>query len=592
MITSISVQGQINPEHAELWRSLGDVTFTSSYERIAQVLEALAPGAVALLDPLYEIKSEEDDDDTGEAPPGFNLSELGLRDDRLQMLFTIECWYEDEFVALLRQLLLALPLHAWRLGGGDDPLAEDFWQSPPLAEAPSLPPANTAKKSKEGKEGKAKSRAKSAPQLPLSLQQQLAALCADPEWQARRATIWQNQVYSDISRYYGGKALGVLEHFFMTGELTEKVRDLGLDTVLPYFPLQTPEALCYWTERFGFDDDFIYEHLVNLHKVPGLDVSAAQGLFDWFWLKQPRPPFYLPVTLAGESEPRPFAIELFGNVKRVGHFKKVLMELNSAFDDYQPVPLSFFSQANYAKTILALLLALPHDYFSLELVQKSKVKSPYQEEQKFILYWLWPLLWLVSHGPVTHGVAESELKRRAPILSALGEVLQNPSCPEPLTQIYQRLQDGRQPLLQSVCLSFGLPQERYEQWKAWLFPAADGYVATMDYVRPLEEWLSAYDETPGRGMVAQVARLLQHHTPSLLPRWQKMVAQYPVLSQSNDLSWVWHIDEKRMELSIGTTVMPEALLRDLFMLFGELSLPDLQGWLTPSSYYDEDTWKY
>jgi len=372
----------------------------------------------------------------------------------------------------------------------------------------------------------------------------------------------------------------------MTGELTEKVRDLALLTVLPFFPLQTPEALCYWTERFGFDDDFIYEHLVNLHKVPGLDFSVAQGLFDWFWLKQPRPPFYLPVTLSGESEPRSFAIDLFG------HFKKVLMELNSAFDDYQPVPLSFFSQANYAKTIFALLLALPRDYFSLELVQKSKVKSPFQEEQKFILYWLWPLLWLVSHGPVTHGVAESELKRRAPILSALGEVLQNPSCPEPLTQIYQRLQDGRQPLLQSVCLSFGLPLERYEQWKAWLFPAADGYVATMDYVRPLEEWLSAYDETPGRGMVAQVARLLQHHAPSLLPRWQKMVAQYPVLSQSNDLSWEWRTNKKRMTLSIGTTVMPEALLRDLYMLFGELSLPSLQGWLTPSSSYDEDTWKY
>ena len=118
MITSISVQGQINPEHAELWRSLGDVTFTSSYERIAQVLEALAPGAVALLDPLYELESEEDDDDTGEAPPGFNLSDLALSDDRLQVLFTIECWYEDEFVALLRPLLSALPLRAWRLGGG------------------------------------------------------------------------------------------------------------------------------------------------------------------------------------------------------------------------------------------------------------------------------------------------------------------------------------------------------------------------------------------------------------------------------------------------------------------------------------------
>lgn len=592
MITSISVQGQINPEHAELWRSLGDVTFTSSYERIAQVLEALAPGAVALLDPLYELESEEDDDDTGEAPPGFNLSGLGLSDDRLQMLFTIECWYEDEFVALLRQLLLALPLHAWRLGGGDDPLAEDFWQSPPLAEAPSLPPANTAKKSKEskkskeGKEGKAKSRAKSAPQLPLSLQQQLAALCADPKWQARRATIWQTQVYSDISRYYGGKALGVLEHFFMTGELTEKVRDLGLLTVLPYFPLQTPEALCYWTERFGFHGVFIYEHLVNLHRVPGLDVSVAQGLFDWFWLKQPCPPFYLPVSLAGESEPRPFAIDLFG------HFKTVLMELRRVFDDYQPVPLSFFSQANYAKAIFALLLALPHDYFSLELVQKSKVKSPYQEEQKYIQHWLWPLLWLVSHGPVTHGVAESELKRRAPILSALAEVIQNPSCSEPLTQIYQRLQDGRQPLLQYVRLSFGLPQERYEQWKAWLFPTANGYVAEMDYVQPIEEWLSTYGDVPGNGMVAQVARLLQHHAPSLLPRWQKMVAQYPVLSQSTAPRWVWHIDEKRMALTIATTVMPEALLRDLYMLFGELSLPDLQGWLTPSSSYDEDTWKY
>ena len=229
------------------------------------------------------MESEEDDDDTGDAPPGFNLSDLALSEDRLQMLFTIECWYEDEFVALLRQLLLALPLHAWRLGGGDDPLAEDFWQSPPLAEAPSLPPANTAKKSKEskeGKEGKAKSRAHSAPQLPLSLQQQLAALCADPEWQARRATIWQTQVYSDISRYYGGKALGVLEHFFMTGELTEKVRDLGLLTVLPYFPLQTPEALCYWTERFGFHGVFIYEHLVNLHRVPGLDVSAGLVFSD------------------------------------------------------------------------------------------------------------------------------------------------------------------------------------------------------------------------------------------------------------------------------------------------------------------------
>ena len=592
MITSIFVQGQINPEHAELWRSLGDVTFTSSYERIAQVVEALAPGAVVLLDPLYELESEEDDDDTGEAPPGFNLSELGLRDDRLQMLFTIECWYEDEFVALLRQLLLALPLHAWRLGGGDDPLAEDFWQSPPLAEAPSLPPANTAKKSKEskkskeGKEGKAKSRAKSAPQLPLSLQQQLAALCADPEWQARRATIWQTQVYSDISRYYGGKALGVLEHFFMTGELTEKVRDLGLLTVLPYFPLQTPEALCYWTERFGFHGVFIYEHLVNLHRVPGLDVSVAQGLFDWFWLKQPCPPFYLPVSLAGESEPRPFAIDLFG------HFKTVLMELRRVFDDYQPVPLSFFSQANYAKAIFALLLALPHDYFSLELVQKSKVKSPYQEEQKYIQHWLWPLLWLVSHGPVTHGVAESELKRRAPILSALAEVIQNPSCSEPLTQIYQRLQDGRQPLLQYVRLSFGLPQERYEQWKAWLFPTANGYVAEMDYVQPIEEWLSTYGDVPGNGMVAQVARLLQHHAPSLLPCWQKMVAQYPVLSQSTAPRWVWHIDEKKMALSIGTTVMPEALLHDLVMLFGELSLPDLQGWLTPSSSYDEDTWKY
>ena len=301
MITSISVQGQINPEHADLWRSLGDVTFTSSYERVVQVLEALAPGAVALLDPLYELESEEDDDDTGDAPPGFNLSELGLSDDRLQMLFTIECWYEDEFVELLRQLLLALPLRGWSLGGGDDPLAEDFWQSPPLAEAPSLPPANTAKKSNEGKEGKAKSRAKSAPQLPLSLQQQLSALCGHPEWRANRAIIWQTQVYSDISRYYGGKALRVLEHFFMTGELTEKVRDLALNTVLPFFPLQAPEALCYWTERFGFHGVFIYEHLVNLHKVPGLDFSAAQGLFDWFWLKQPRPPFYLPVSLAGES---------------------------------------------------------------------------------------------------------------------------------------------------------------------------------------------------------------------------------------------------------------------------------------------------
>ena len=118
MITSIFVQGQINPEHADLWRSLGDVTFTSSYERVVQVLEALAPGAVALLDPLYELESEEDDDDTGDAPPGFNLSDLALSDDRLQMLFTIECWYEDEFVELLRQLLLALPLRGWSLGAG------------------------------------------------------------------------------------------------------------------------------------------------------------------------------------------------------------------------------------------------------------------------------------------------------------------------------------------------------------------------------------------------------------------------------------------------------------------------------------------
>ena len=586
MITSIFVQGQINPEHADLWRSLGDVTFTSSYERVVQVLEALAPGAVALLDPLYELESEEDDDDTGDAPPGFNLSDLALSDDRLQMLFTIECWYEDEFVELLRQLLLALPLRGWSLGGGDDPLAEDFWQSPPLAEAPSLPPANTAKKSNEGKEGKAKSRAKSAPQLPLSLQQQLAALCTDPDWQARRAIIWQTQVYSDISRYYGGKALRVLEHFFMTGELTEKVRDLALDTVLPFFPLQTPEALCYWTERFGFHEVFIYEYLVNLHKVPGLDFSAAQGLFDWFWLKQPRPPFYLPVSLAGESEPRCFGIELFS------HFKKVLMALCGAFDDYEPVPLSFFSQTNYAKAIFTLLLALPQDYFGLELVEKTKVKSPYRKEQDFIQFSIWPLLWLVSHGPVTHGVAESELKRRAPILSALAEVIQNPSCPEPLSQMYQRLQDGRQPLLQYVCLSFGLPQERYEQWKAWLFPTTNGYMATMDYVQPLEQWLSPFSEIPCVGMAAQVARLLQHHAPSLLPRWQKMVAQYPVLSQSKDPSWVWHVDKKKMALSIGTTVMPEALLHDLFMLFDELSLPDLQGWLTPSSDYDEDVWRY
>ena len=114
----------------------------------------------------------------------------------------------------------------------------------------------------------------------------------------------------------------------------------------------------------------------------------------------------------------------------------------------------------------------------------------------------------------------------------------------------------------------------------------------MDYVQPLEQWLFPFSEIPCVGMVAQVARLLQHHAPSLLPRWQKMVEQYPVLSQSKNQSWVWHINKKRMTLSIRTTVMPEALLHDLFMLFDELSLPDLQGWLTPSSSYDEDTWKY
>ena len=58
-----------------------------------------------------------------------------------------------------------------------------------------------------------------------------------------------------------------------------------------------------------------------------------------------------------------------------------------------------------------LLLALPHDYFGLELVEKTKVKSPYREEQDDIQFYIWPLLWLVSHGPVTYGVAESELKR-------------------------------------------------------------------------------------------------------------------------------------------------------------------------------------
>ena len=47
-----------------------------------------------------------------------------------------------------------------------------------------------------------------------------------------------------------------------------------------------------------------------------------------------------------------------------------------------------------------------------------------------------------------------------------------------------------------------------------------------------------------------------------------------------------------MALTIKTTVMPEALLHDLLMLFGELSLLELQGWLTPCAEYYESRWQY